>query len=72
MAFTNRTKKNKIAGTTTQWNITENKKPKWWVVVDTISTHGKQQRLCYCQQEWYRPDRSMSVFYVPKFWKPIV
>lgn len=41
------------------------------VEVWAMCSDGRIQTLIFSKPFWWLPDRSMYVYYVPKFWKPI-
>ncbi len=53
------------------WNMTVNTQPDDNTLCDTLSENGLQQELMYYKGLWFYPDKSMYVYYTPKFWKAI-
>ena len=51
------------------WTPTTDRLPEAGVTVDAMDSGGHVQPLVYERNLWWFPDRSMYVYYVPKFWK---
>jgi hypothetical protein len=57
------------ATTDLDWTSTEKELPPLEQVVHTMDSGGSVQDLVLSGNLWWHPDRSMYVYYVPKFWK---
>lgn len=57
--------------TSPDWNDPERFLPAEGEEVDAMDSGGHTQRLRYESNLWWFPDRSMYVYYIPKFWKAI-
>lgn len=53
------------------WVNPKNQLPPEGAVVWTMDSAGKVNTLLFAGRLWWFPDRSMYVYYVPKFWKPM-
>lgn len=52
------------------WIPTKNRTPEFGEVVETMDSGGHVQKLLY-ERLWFFPDKSMYVYYVPAFWRPL-
>lgn len=53
---------------TADWTPTERELPPVGVEVLTMDSGGHVQSLVFEHGLWFFPDRSMYVYYTPKFW----
>lgn len=51
------------------WTRTEDALPDEGIPVDTLSEGGLQTTLVRQGVFWYLEDRSMCVYYIPKYWR---
>jgi hypothetical protein len=57
--------------TSANWVPTEDRLPEQGVEVDAMDSGGNVQRLVLESNLWWFPDRSMYVYFTPKFWRPL-
>ena len=55
----------------TDWTATEYSFPIEGTVVWGMDSGGHVQKLAFEKGLWWFPDRSMYVYFVPKFWKAV-
>lgn len=53
------------------WISPKNGLPPMGEVVWAMDSTGHIQQLLFDRNLWWFPDRSMYVYYVPTFWKPV-
>lgn len=54
---------------TQDWTPTDSRLPDEGVTVEAMDSGGHVQPLVRVGGLWFFPDRSMYVYYVPKFWR---
>lgn len=54
------------------WNDTTQVRPSNGESVWAMDSGGNVSELVFDKNLWWFPDRSMYVYYVPRFWKPKV
>ncbi len=51
------------------WITTANARPEDGALCEVITEGGQQHNLVFERGLWFLPDRSMYVYYTPKFWR---